>query len=127
MNGGSAAPVAEKEEEEEEKLPEGNYDNQPCRNCNLQLVIRSIFSLPSIHHGTNTRGSMRRRWRRDTGGTAAMKARPRHGGDGDRAAEMRRAAAALLDSKSRSFFFVVATCVPSHNDFFFTLIRRIRL
>ena len=72
----AAAVTAAAEKEEEEKLPEGNYDNQPCRNCNLQLVIRSIFSLPSIHHGTNTRGSMRRRWRR--GG----------GDDGDR--EMRR-------------------------------------
>ena len=26
------------------KIPEGNYDNQPCRNCNLQLVIRSMAS-----------------------------------------------------------------------------------
>ena len=127
MNGGAAvaaavvtaaaASVAEKEEEE--KLPEGNYDNQPCRNCNLQLVIRSIFSLPSIHHGTNTRGSMRRRWRRGRGTTETVIGWRQGGGDAT--------AAAVLDSKSRSFFFVVATCVPSHNDFFFTLIRRIRL
>ena len=25
------------------KPPKGNYDKQPCRNCNLQLVIRAIF------------------------------------------------------------------------------------